>query len=64
MNTMTIDKETLDRLAKLPAIGHTDSVKGDLPAVYLWLLNSNATWIVWEYDPDERIGFGLSLIHI
>lgn len=59
METMTMDKETLDQLAELPAIGHTDGVKGDLPAVYLWLLNTNATWIVWEYDPDNRIGFGL-----
>ena len=54
-----MDKETLDRLAELPAIGKTDGVKGDLPAVYLWLLNTNATWIVWEYDPIERTGFGL-----
>lgn len=56
---MTMDRETLDRLAELPAIGQTDGVKGDLPAVYLWLLNTNATWTIWEYDPIERTGFGL-----
>lgn len=44
-------------LNKLPKLGETDGLKGDLPAVTFTM--GKATWVLWEYDPDERTGFGL-----
>jgi len=44
-------------LNQLPALGKTDGVKGDLPAVTFTM--GNATWVVWEYDAEDRMGFGL-----
>ena len=44
-------------LNDLPRLGETDSVKGDLPAVTFTM--NNGTWVLWEYDPKQRMGFGL-----
>lgn len=46
-------------LEKLPALYATDGMKGDLPAVKLFTPWANATWILWEYDPEQQTGFGL-----
>jgi len=59
METMTIDDKTFDALEELPELHETMGTPGDIPVVYLWLLNTNATWILWEYDPIEKVGFGL-----
>jgi hypothetical protein len=45
------------RLNWLPNLGETDGVKGDLPAVVFTM--GKATWVIWEYDPKQRLGFGL-----
>lgn len=36
-----------------------DGAKGDLPAVYVFTPDANATWILWEYDPDDGIAYGM-----
>lgn len=46
-------------LEKLPALYSTDDVKGDLPAVKLFTPDAGATWVLWEYDPESKIAFGL-----
>jgi len=45
-------------LEALPALGETDATRGDLPAVYLFTPDANATWVLWEYDPTDRLAFG------
>lgn len=47
-------------LNELPAIGDTDGTKGDLPAVYIFTPDAQATWVVWEYDADTKEGFGMA----
>jgi len=49
----------VERLERLPKLYETDGEKGDLPAVYLFTPDANATWVLWEYDPVERIAFGM-----
>ena len=51
--------ELKDRLAKLPELGSTDTLKGDLPAVYVFTPDAGATWVLWEYSADEGNAFGL-----
>lgn len=46
-------------LRSLPNTCSTDGIRGDLPAVYIFTPDANATWILWEYDPDEELAFGL-----
>lgn len=48
-----------EHMANLPKLGSTDSKKGDLPAVYAFTPGAGATWVIWEYDPIEKLGFGL-----
>jgi hypothetical protein len=48
-----------EKLAGLPALYTTDEAKGDLTAVRLYIPNSNASWVLWEYDPEEGLAFGL-----
>jgi len=48
-----------DKLATLPNLYTTDGVKGDLPAVYVFTPDANATWVLWEYNADEGLAFGL-----
>ena len=47
-------------LNKLPALYTEDGTKGDLPAVYLFTPWAMATWVLWEYDPETRIAFGMA----
>jgi hypothetical protein len=42
-------------LNRLPKLGETDELKGDLPAVTFTM--GKATWVLWEYDPKQRMGF-------
>lgn len=49
--------QVTNRLMRLPGLGKTDSVKGNLPAITLVL--GPATWVLWEYDHEDRMGFGL-----
>ena len=51
--------ELKDRLAKLPELGSTDTLKGDLPAVYVFTPGAGATWVLWEYSATEGNAFGL-----
>jgi hypothetical protein len=46
-------------LSTLPSTYATDGVRGDLPAVYIFTPDANATWVLWEYDPEEELAFGL-----
>jgi hypothetical protein len=48
-----------DKLATLPDLYTTDGVKGDLPAVYVFTPDANATWVLWEYNAEEGLAFGL-----
>lgn len=52
---MTMDG--LMRLKRLPELGATDGKQGDLEAVTFTL--GNAGWVIWEYDPEARTGFGV-----
>jgi len=56
MPTMLTTQAIL-KLGELPQVGETDAVKGDLPAVTFTM--GAGTWVLWEYDPDQRLGFGL-----
>lgn len=47
------------KLEELPPLYATDEIKGDLLAVKLFTPDANATWILWEYDPAEKMAFGL-----
>jgi hypothetical protein len=53
--------EQLDsRLKKYAApMGSTDGHRGDLPAVYIFTPDANATWILWEYNPETAMAFGM-----
>jgi len=48
-----------EALKKLPNLYSTDSKKGDLPAVYIFVPGTNVTWVLWEYSPTENEAFGL-----
>lgn len=48
-----------DKLEELPTLYSTDGVKGDLPAVYLYIPNIEARWVLWEFDRAEDTAFGL-----
>lgn len=44
-------------LNELPGLGKTDGIKGDLPAVTFAM--GRSTWVLWEWDAKQRMGFGL-----
>lgn len=46
-------------MVDLPKLRSTDGKTGDLPAVYAFTPDAQATWVIWEYDPAEKVGFGL-----
>ena len=46
-------------LSNLPPLYDKDDVKGDLPAVYIFTPGGPATWVLWEYEPETKVGFGL-----
>jgi hypothetical protein len=46
-----------NELAKLPDLYTHDGAKGDLPAVYVFTPDANATWVLWE--ADDEIAYGL-----
>lgn len=46
-------------LADLPALYSTDGETGDLPAVKLFTPDAGATWILWEFDEEDGMAFGL-----
>lgn len=48
-----------DKLATLAELYSTDGLKGDLPAVYVFTPDAGATWVLWEYSPEEGLAFGL-----
>lgn len=48
------------KLEALPNLYETDGTKGDLPAVYIESLWApQMKWVVWEFDPNTNIAFGL-----
>jgi len=47
-------------LAKLPGLYETDAINGDLPAVYIFTPWAAATWVLWEYDPESKMAFGMA----
>lgn len=48
-----------EHLETLPEAMATDGMKGDLPAVYVFLPGTGATWVLWEYDREADTAFGL-----
>ena len=48
-----------EKLTTLPALYSTDELKGDLPAVYVFTPGHSATWVLWEYSPENDMAFGL-----
>ena len=46
-------------LSTLPNLYSTDGVRGDMPAVYVFTPAAQGTWVLWEYDPEEELAFGL-----
>ena len=49
-----------EEFKSLPPVGSTDTVKGDLPAVYVFIPGSAATWVIWEYNEEYQEGFGMA----
>lgn len=47
-------------LKTLPALYASDGNKADLPAVYLFTPDANATWVLWEYDEATDTAFGMA----
>lgn len=45
------------RLSQLPPLGKTDGVKGDLDALTFTM--GDAGWVLWEWDYETKVGFGL-----
>jgi hypothetical protein len=58
-HTLKYDPSVTEALASLPALYETDGTKGDRPAVKLFDIGSEAFWVVWEYDKDQDLAFGL-----
>lgn len=56
---MTIGHNLHTELSALPELYSQDGVRGDMPAVYVFTPDANATWVLWEYNTDEEIAFGL-----
>jgi hypothetical protein len=56
-NTLA-DPNVWKKLEALPALYVTDGQKGDRPAVRLFNPYGNGSWIIWEYDPVAKEGFG------
>ena len=52
------DSKTIEALEALPTIYATDGMKGDRPAVKLFDAQGQAFWVIWEYDPQTKEGFG------
>ena len=47
-------------IESLPGYLETDGVKGDLPAVYVFTPDANATWVLWEYDAEHDAAYGMA----
>lgn len=54
-----LDPNVQKALESLPHIGSTDGSKKDRPAVKLFVTVGEAFWVVWEYDKESDIAFGL-----
>lgn len=47
-------------LSALPAMNATDEkLTAASPAVWVFTPDAGADWLVWEYDPDDGMAFGL-----
>ena len=57
---MSMEAIAYANLETLPALYSTDDVDGDLPAVYLFTPWAAATWVLWEYDAESKIAFGMA----
>ena len=53
------DPKVWEALEALPHLYSTDGKAGDMPAVKLFDPAGQAFWVLWEYDPDDKMGFGL-----
>ena len=53
------DPKVWAALAALPALGTTGDQQGDLAAVKLFDAWGASFWVLWEYDADDKIGYGL-----
>lgn len=53
------DPKVWAALEALPTLYSTDGKKGDMPAVKLFDPMGQAFWVLWEYDPAEKMAFGL-----
>lgn len=46
-------------LQKLPGLYEMDGKRGDTPATYVFTPDAGATWVLWEYDKEGDMAFGL-----
>lgn len=58
----TMQTEIEKALTELPKLYETDgnTDANNRTAVYVFTPDAQATWIVWEYDPTTKTGFGLA----
>ena len=53
------DREVLKAIKKLPPLMSTDEWERDRTAVKLFDAYGSAFWVLWEFDPESGIAFGL-----
>jgi len=54
-----LDPNVQKALEALPNLGVTDDNKTDRSAVKLFFIAGAAFWVIWEYDKDDDLAFGL-----
>ncbi len=56
-----MDTAIIEALKSLPDIAETEGeATGNTKAVYLFTPDANATWVLWEYDHQTRLAFGMA----
>lgn len=48
-----------DLASTIPALGSTDNEEDSIARVKFFTPDSSWTWFMTEYDPDQKLGFGL-----
>lgn len=52
------DPAVWEELEQLPRLGATDEMTDDRQALRFFYAFGPQSWVVWEYDPDNKLGFG------
>lgn len=52
------DPKVLAAIEALPPLYATENDTKDRPAVKLFATLGSAFWVIWEYNPDTKVGFG------